>query len=164
MYSEITKYVEDRKYRYLEMLQGIISRMAECSFKCKEFCILIISALLAVLATNIENHFYISFICIIPSIVFWILDTYYLTQERAFRKLYEHKAILNESDSEFENFNFKRNKLTFKNYWNTFWSKTIWPLYLILLVISFVGCVILTINHFNGFLSFSSQTFSSIQQ
>lgn len=155
------KYVDDRKYRYLEMLQGIISRMAECSFKCKEFCILIVSALLAVLATDIGTHFYIAFICIVPSIVFWILDAYYLTQERTFRKLYENKAVLNEDDSEFEDFNFRRAKLTPKDYIATFLSKTILPLYLTLLLVSLAGGIVLTINHFNGFLSSIFQSSSS---
>lgn len=157
------KYVEDRKYRYLEMLQGIIARMAECSFKCKEFCILIVSALLAVLATNIRNHFFVLYIGAIPCFVFWILDSYYLTQERAFRNLYKQKAVFKEQDLAFEDCNFIIEKPTFGDYFKTFWSKTIWPLYSILVLILIGGAIVLTINYFNGIIPFFNEAASSVQ-
>lgn len=156
-----TNYVEDRKYRYLEMLQGIISRMADRSFKCKEFCILIVSALLAVLATNIQSHFIVLYIGVIPCAVFWVLDSYYLTQERAFRNLYKQKASYKEQDLAFEDCNFVIEKPCFGDYFKTFWSKTIWPLYLILFLALIGGAIVLTINYFNGFLPLSNETIAS---
>lgn len=151
------KYVEDRKYRYLEMLQGIIARMADCSFKCKEFCLVIVSALLALFATNVGRFFIVLYIAIIPCLVFWVLDSYYLTQERAFRGVYKKKAVLKEDDSEFAVFNFERGKLSFADYRKTFFSKTMWPLYLVLILLLAVGGIVLTINCFCNFLPFINQ-------
>ena len=34
---------EEKGIRYLEMIENIISRMAESAFRCKEFCILIVT-------------------------------------------------------------------------------------------------------------------------
>lgn len=155
---------EDRKYRYLELLQGIISRMAECSFKCKEFCILVVSALLAVFATNIYSNFYILFACLVPTIVFWSLDTYYLTQERSFRKLYRLKASLAENSSDFEDFNFNKEKSYIKDYLKVFWSKTIWPLYLTLFLLLVAGAIVFLINHYHCFIPMLGDQGSSSSQ
>lgn len=70
------------KIAYLGFIQGVINRMANNSFLIKGFTITLISALVATL----NNKFYFIFIL---SILFWILDTYYLHQEKLFRKLYD---------------------------------------------------------------------------
>ena len=155
---------EDKKYRYLEMLQGIISRMAECSFKCKEFCILIVSGLLVVFATDINSNFYILFACLVPLVVFWFLDSYYLTQERSFRKLFEQKASLKEKSADFDDFNFKREKPSFKDYKSVFFSKTVCPLYSTLLLLFLTGAILLLVNHYYCFIPFIGNQCSSSAQ
>ena len=153
-------FVEDRKYKYLEMLQGIIARMASCSFRCKEFYFAIISAILGIFAVNIRDNYIVLYVGVAPCVVFWILDSYYLTQERAFRKLYGAKAALKENDLAFEDFNFKHEKLSISDYWRTFWSKTIWPFYLILFLVLLAGAIIFTLNQSLGFLSFGNEASS----
>lgn len=74
------------KIKHLEFLQNIITRMNSNSFLIKGWTITIISALLALSSKEANiNFIYISFV-VIPS--FWILDGFYLSQERQYRALY----------------------------------------------------------------------------
>ncbi|MCD8213162.1 MAG: hypothetical protein LUC34_03800 [Campylobacter sp.] len=71
----------------LKMLQEIIKRMAENSFKIKAWTItLIVTAI--IFRGKIEN----SLIALIPLVAFFVLDTYYLTMERNFKKIYNNKV------------------------------------------------------------------------
>lgn len=73
---------------YINILQGIITRMATNSANCKTWCISLVSAILVVIADkNKPNYAWIAFI---PTLLFFLLDSYYLCQERSFRKLYNN--------------------------------------------------------------------------
>ena len=85
---------------HLEFIQSNISRMNQCSFMIKGWTITIISALLALFAASkgngqTGNTVYI-FVAIVPTFIFWYLDSYYLQQERIFRGIYN--AVINPSD------------------------------------------------------------------
>jgi len=68
----------------VDIIQGIINRMAYNSFLIKGWAItLVVGTLL------LKGNKYQVFIAFIPLIVFWILDGYFLWQERMYRKLYE---------------------------------------------------------------------------
>ena len=82
----------DNKIKHLEFIQSTITRMNQNSFQIKGWMITIVSALLALYARS-EKKLYI-FIAIVPAIVFWFLDAYYLQQERRFRGVYNDVADL----------------------------------------------------------------------
>ena len=71
---------------YLEILQSVISRMANNSASCKTWCITLVSAVLVVIADKAEADY--AWIAVIPVLLFLVLDAYYLGQERAFRQIY----------------------------------------------------------------------------
>lgn len=71
---------------YLNILQSIISRMAGNSANCKSWCITLVSAILVVIADKAKPNY--AWIALIPVILFFFLDAYYLGQERAFRSTY----------------------------------------------------------------------------
>jgi hypothetical protein len=73
-------------YNYLNILQGIITRMAGSSGNCKTWCITLTSALLVLIADKGKVNFI--WIALIPVFLFAFLDAYYLGQERAFRETY----------------------------------------------------------------------------
>jgi hypothetical protein len=75
------------KDRHLEFIQGVINRMASNSFLIKGWTITLISALFALAAKDSSQDFII--IAYFPAIMLWLLDGYYLYQERLFRKLYD---------------------------------------------------------------------------
>lgn len=73
--------------KHLEMLQAVITRMAQNSFALKGWSVTIVAGILAlgVAAGNAR----IVWLALVPALAFWALDAYYLRQERLFRKLYD---------------------------------------------------------------------------
>jgi hypothetical protein len=133
MYPKINKgEIMEKKLKHLEFLQGIINRMANCSFLLKGWSVILVAALLALSAATQEKVAFIS-ISLVPIIIFWILDGYYLWQERLFQAVYD--AIRTKAENEID---FKINPMDFvggHNTWlSTIFSKTILLFYLSLLI------------------------------
>ena len=127
------------KIKHLEFIQAIITRMNSNSFQLKGWAITIVSALLALYASS-SNVIYI-FIAIIPTILFWFLDAYYLQQERKFRGIYKDVVTGNIiPDFEMPIQNYTGGKYGFSR---VFWSKTIAWLYGIIALGLFIGGLIL---------------------
>ena len=140
--------MEDDRIKHLEFIQNIITRMNANSFQIKGMVITIVSAFLAVYASTSNLAFV--FIPILPTILFWFLDAYYLQQERKFRGVYDNASGL-KNDIEVNLFampinKFKGDKYTFCN---VLFSKTIiwlyqsiiWGLLIAGLIIKFKDCV-----------------------
>lgn len=83
---------EDQRL-HLQFIQNVITRMNANSFQVKTWTVSIIVAL-AALAVNSKNYMYI-LISVVPTILFWTLDSYYLSQERKFRGLYKDVVLGN---------------------------------------------------------------------
>lgn len=79
--------VEPDRLEHLKMIQAIITRMGQNSFSLKGWSVGLLSALLGFAAADSNIKF--ALIAYIPAVVFWMLDAYYLHQERLFRKLYD---------------------------------------------------------------------------
>ena len=73
--------------KHLEMVQGVITRMAENSRACKLWCVTLVSAVLVLVARTEKPDY--ALIALIPAVLFLVLDTYYLALERAFRESYD---------------------------------------------------------------------------
>ena len=71
---------------YLNILQSIVSRMAGNSANCKTWCITLVSGILVVIADKAKPNY--GWLALIPVLLFFFLDAYYLGQERAFRATY----------------------------------------------------------------------------
>ena len=65
----------DKRVKYLEMLQSVISRMADNEFT------------VGYVASK-DQHPVAALLAVFPAIVFWILDAYYLALETKFRGLF----------------------------------------------------------------------------
>ena len=77
----------EQKMKHLELVQGVINRMAHCSFLLKGWSVVLVSGLF-VLAAKETNPLFV-YLAYLPVTAFWILDGYYLYQERLYRKLYD---------------------------------------------------------------------------
>jgi hypothetical protein len=71
---------------HLQILQGVIQRMAINSTSCKAWCITIVSAILVLISDKGNPD--LAWIALLPSFLFLALDAYYLAMERAFRASY----------------------------------------------------------------------------
>lgn len=90
---------DENKRHHLLTIQTIIARMGVNSFLLKGWSVTLISALFA-LSVGKAN---VSFVCIalLPCIVFWALDGYFLWQERIFRALYDQVRVMDEKSIDF---------------------------------------------------------------
>lgn len=89
----------ENKRKHLEFIQGVITRMAGNLFFLRGWTITLIAALLAffIKGIDLEHMIYLSVLILI----FWILDGYFLTQERLFKALYNHVRKLEEEKVDF---------------------------------------------------------------
>jgi hypothetical protein len=126
----------ENKIKHLEFIQSTITRMNQNSFQIKGWMITLVSALLALYASS-ERVVYI-LIAIVPAVVFWFLDAYYLQQERRFRGVYNDVAGLSPDDSRINVREFEMPIQKYQCgkycYFNVLFSKTIFPLYGIVIV------------------------------
>ena len=104
----------ENKRKHLEFIQGVINRMAGNLFFLRGWTITLIAALfvLFVKGNNVDYIFIVYF----PVIIFWILDGYFLSQERLFRALYDHVRKLDEEEIDFS-MNVSKYKKDKRNSW-----------------------------------------------
>jgi hypothetical protein len=127
---KIIDIMKEEKIKHLEFIQNIITRHNANSFQIKGLTVTIVSALLAVYASN--NNLEFIWIGIIPTILFWFLDSYYLQLERKFRGLYNDVAGVSKEPQEIKDMEmrpdlYKGGKYKFIN---VLFSNTMCPLYL----------------------------------
>lgn len=129
--------MDDIKLRNLEMIQQLITRMAQNSFVLKGWSITIITAAFSLngKANVLSCYLLIYFI----TMMFWLLDSYYLSLERGYRELYS-KCL----EGEEYNFDFKlRNQNSIKKYILCIFSKVEFGFYFLLLLM--VSIILYTI-------------------
>ena len=90
----------DKRIHHLQMIQGVVNRLSQNSFLLKGWSVVLISALFA-LAAGSKSKILFIYIAYFPAIAFWILDGYFLWQERLFRALYDHVRQINEEQVDF---------------------------------------------------------------
>ncbi len=126
----------ENKQKHLEFIQGAIGRMAGNLFFLRGWTITLIAALLALFIKG-SNSSYIIYFLIVLILVFWILDGYFLSQERLFRDLYNHVRKLKEEEIDFsmdasEYKKYKKNTLMYSMF-----SPTLLVFYLPLIGVAF---------------------------
>src|SRR5450830_2201818 len=80
----------DEKIAHLGFIQGVINRMGSNSFMIKGWCIALVAAIFALSADKANAAF--AYLALFPLVIFWGLDTFFLRQEKMYRKLYEKVA------------------------------------------------------------------------
>lgn len=89
----------ERKFQHLELIQGVINRMAGNSFALKGWSVALVAGLFALASKESDKLYFL--VTYIPIIAFWGLDSYYLLQERLYRALYEKVRLQSEAEIDF---------------------------------------------------------------
>jgi hypothetical protein len=124
---------------HLQIIQSVIQRMASNSASCKAWCVALVSAILVIVATTGKAQY--TLIAIIPTVLFLILDTYYLALEKMFRQSYNsfieklHTGEITPADL----YSVTPSGSTLRNFAVSLKSFSIWPFYLTLLVMTFIA-------------------------
>ena len=132
----------ENKLKHLDLIQGVINRMAGNSFALKGWAVTLVAGIFALSSKDTDKMYFL--IAYIPILVFWGLDTYYLLQERLFRSLYNKVRKLDEAEVDFSmdtsllEFQTEKNK-----YWDCFTSVTELWFYFPLALLS-TGIIIIT--------------------
>lgn len=134
--------MDSDKIKHLEFIQSNIVRMNQCSFQMKGWTITIVSALLAIYVATMDNNqggnVAFIFVGIVPTVIFWFLDSYYLQQERKFRGVYNDVAELTAENDRItiRAFEMPLNKYCCGKYcfFSALFSRTELPLYLLIIV------------------------------
>ncbi|NUT36627.1 MAG: hypothetical protein HOV79_26535 [Hamadaea sp.] len=84
---------EDR-IKYLELIQAVIARLANNSFFMKGWGLTVTGAIYGFAASDLNWR--VSAVGLLPALAFWFLDSYFLRQERMFRRLYEDARHLDD--------------------------------------------------------------------
>ena len=98
----------ESRIRYLEAIQRVIDRLSNTSFILKGWAVSLVAGLMALAASG-TNHGYV-LVAYIPTVVFWLLDAYFLMMERQYRQFFEENIDLSR---EVKCFTLKREKATF---------------------------------------------------
>ncbi len=90
----------EKVVKHLEMTQAIINRLGSNSFQLKGWSMTLIVAAMVLLARYDLQNPTIILAFILPILGFWILDGYFLWQERLFREVYDE--IRQQDDTDFK--------------------------------------------------------------
>lgn len=91
---------QEKVVKHLEMTQGVINRLGSNSFLLKGWSMTIIAAAMVLVARVELDKPYIVLVFILPILGFWILDGYFLWQERLFREVYNEVRQQDKTDFE----------------------------------------------------------------
>ncbi len=138
------KTLVNKTIEHLKLIQGVINRMARNSFLLKGWSVVLISAFFVLAAAN--SKIYFVFLAYFPLVVFWILDGYFLWQERLFRALYDHVRGQQEEEVDFSmNTSIIGEKV--KPWANVILSKTLLMFHGTILVSILIIMIIMLVNN-----------------
>ena len=137
--------MQDILYKEIDLIQACINRMAQNSLSCKSWCLTLIAGAFTLVPENI-NKWYICVVMLCVDLCFWVLDSFYLLQERLYRDKYEwviqkrlegNRDFLYDLDPNNENMNLEDKK---RNLMKVMISKSILPIYggIAVLIVGFI--------------------------
>jgi hypothetical protein len=143
----MSEKIEPQQYRdtsqavqaHLGIIQAVIERMAANSSSCKAWCIALVSAVLVVLADKSKPEY--AWLAMIPTVLFLVLDAYYLGLEKGFRDAYNefieklHRGRLESADL----YAVAPAGSPFWNFLSALRSFSVWPMYLTLVLMIFLA-------------------------
>ena len=125
----------EKVVKHLEMIQAVINRLGSNSFLVKSWSMTIIVAAMVLIAKpSMQNSPFILML-ILPSLGFWILDGYFLWQERLFRQVYGDIRLQSDTD-------FEMNPMKHRNKPKCSWLAAIFSLTLVLFYIVEIAFIV----------------------
>lgn len=119
-------------HKEIDLIQAIITRMANNSFLLKGWMITLVAAILALSKGTLvtDDVTYFSLILCVPVIAFWYLDAFFLHKERCYRKLYEWVVNNRMTSNEHQySLNYTRFESQVDSEFKIMKSKTLLPFY-----------------------------------
>ncbi len=119
----------ERIAKHLELIQGVINRLGANSFLLKGWSMTVLVGGSLLMVRLRSDQPLLALTLLVPVLGFWLLDAYYLLQERLFRD--EYDRVRQQSDTDYE-MNLRQHKGKNNRTWpETFRSVTLSTFYLI---------------------------------
>lgn len=131
----------ENKLKHLEFIQSVINRMPGISFLLKGWSVTLVAALFALAAKDANKSYVL--VAYLPVLVFWNIDAYFLSQERAFRSLYDSVRQKDEDEINFS-MDTKSFQTAGNSWFRSFVSVSLLLFYLPLAVIMLVVMFLIT--------------------
>ena len=125
-------------HKELEFIQGCIERMARNSFMIKGWAIVITIAFLGFMGSKKDIDIIMSIFIILPVIILWSLDGYFLYIERCYRKLYKERVnirVYHQVSTYRDYYDLNHTVIKSEKIFNAVFSKTLMPFYVIIIAI-----------------------------
>jgi|SRR6267143_64236 len=124
----------ENRLKHLEFIQSVINRMSGNSFLLKGWSVTLVAALFALAAKDANKNYVI--VAYMPVLIFWVLDAFFLSQERQFRSLYD--GVRSKTNEETD---FSMDTAPFRDRGNS-WAYSFFSKTLILFYLSLVGIML----------------------
>lgn len=126
-------------HKHMEFIQAVVSRLANNSFLMKGWALTLSSAILGFAVT--QRSYLLALTAVIPAGAFWLLDTYYLRQERAFRAMYADVAA-----KQITNFVIDSRRYASRQRWlSAGFSVSLWVFYVSIIGVSAIVALVIGI-------------------
>ncbi len=122
--------IADLRLKHLEMVQAVVTRMANYSATLKNYCITLVTAISG-FAITVQRPSAV-LLALVPVLVFALLDTKYLRLERQFRELYDISR--SEGWDQIPTFEIDLSRASKPSFWQVFYSWSIRVFYVPLAV------------------------------
>lgn len=128
-------------FKEIDIIQSIINRMWTNSFTIKGWAVMLVVWVIALDKFNQDNYLGLLAMALVAILILWWLDSYFLQQERLYRKLYKW-VIENREISDQYLFDMNPGRLFGKEdcIVCVFFSKTIRPMYSLLSTFVVIYC------------------------
>jgi len=119
-------------HKEIDLIQGVITRMANNSFMLKGWLISLIAVVLALSKDSLlscDLKLILLILCF-PIIIFWYLDAFFLHREKCYRELYDW-VIKNRmtSNEKLYSLDFRPHQKKVKSIFRIMFSQTLFPFY-----------------------------------
>jgi hypothetical protein len=121
--------MNEDKRKHLEFIQNVITRMSSNSFYIKGWTVTFVTALFALAAKDANPKYVLISYFAIP--ILWILDGFYLSQERQYRSLYDVQRVAAATDYSMD--------ASVQNTGRNTWVACVFSRTLLLLYLSIIG-------------------------
>lgn len=105
-------------HKHMDYVQAVINRLANNSFVMKGWALTVSSAILGFAASRSDPL--LALVAVTPALAFWVLDTYFLRQERAFRAMFDDIA-----EKKVAGFEIKPAPYAARQSWSVGWSMSL---------------------------------------
>lgn len=112
--------LEPNRIRHLEMMQGVVARLANEAALIRGWALTVSSAFFGFAATSLNWR--VAAVGLLPVLAFWGLNAYYLQAERQYRCLFDR---VRRRDVDVEAFSMNARQEMVASWWETLWTPTL---------------------------------------